>query len=103
MDQNEAANKAWEFLDSQRLVFKGFKQTYLQIFNQLYAIGYDEGNRVRCNKKTVIQMDRFGNVIEEFESIASAHRKTKVDNTGIVNCCKGKQNNAGGFYWRYKE
>ena len=42
--------------------------------------------------------------VAEFESTREAERRTGVEHTKIINCCKGKKNfkTAGGFVWKYK-
>jgi hypothetical protein len=102
MDQETATEKVWKLLEDQKLVILGLKHIYTDFFNQLYAIGYNEGSRSRSNKKSVIQMDKYGNVINVFDSIASANRKTKIDSGDIVKCCKSQKNSAGGFHWKYE-
>lgn len=38
---------------------------------------------------------------EIFKSISSASKKYGLSKSSIVNCCKGKQQTAGGFHWQY--
>ncbi len=52
--------------------------------------------------KSVLKLDLSGNVICEYGSIREAERDTKVNNTNIVNVCKGKSITAGGYKWKYK-
>ena len=61
-------------------------------------------NIIKCHekqKKNVIQLDDFGNIIAEYESIKQAEKETGVNNSKITMCCKGKRKHAGGFCWRY--
>lgn len=51
----------------------------------------------------VLQCDDDENVINEFESISQAQRKTSVSSTCIYKALKGKQKYAGGYLWKYKE
>ena len=51
----------------------------------------------------VLQCDDDENVINEFESISQAERKTSVSSTCIYKALKGKQKYAGGYLWKYKE
>ncbi len=53
--------------------------------------------------KPVIQHDLDGNFINEYKSIIEAERQTKIRNTNICACVKGKTRTAGGFIWKYKE
>ena len=38
---------------------------------------------------------------EIFESYSEASKKYKISVTPISNCCKGKQQTAGGYHWKY--
>lgn len=53
------------------------------------------------NHKSVIQYDLQMNKLNEFSTIAEAGRQLNIDNTSIVKCCKGQQNTAGGFIFKY--
>jgi hypothetical protein len=70
---------------------------YMQM---MYCIGFDE--RTKGNSKAVIQLDQYGNVLNEFESSAFASRLTGANESTIRACCKGRRNKAGGFHWKYK-
>jgi hypothetical protein len=50
----------------------------------------------------VIQYDKEGNPIQEWESTASAARALKIDASSITKCLKGKLKTCGGFKWSYK-
>jgi hypothetical protein len=52
--------------------------------------------------RDVVQIDKNGNIINEYSSLADASRKTKIEKNTIWLCCKGKKKSAGGFTWRYK-
>lgn len=53
-------------------------------------------------KKSVLQMDLKGNLINEFISINEASRKTGHRVSDISACCNNKQKTAFGFVWRFK-
>ena len=53
-------------------------------------------------KLPVIQYDKNNNIIDEFNSVRLASTKTGISRVSILYCCKGKQNSAGGYIWRYK-
>lgn len=71
--------------------------THKQNINHGDAI---ERIKQHSRKKAVVSIDDFGNK-EYFESQMDAERKTGVWHTNISKCCKGKQNKAGGYAWRY--
>jgi len=105
MDQEVTADKAWQYAKEQKLVFEGRRQEYIVLFNQLYAIGFDKGRKQSGynNKKKVIQMDKYGNIINEFESCIKAAISVGVDKTSISKACLGRTaSKIKGYYWRYK-
>ena len=51
--------------------------------------------------RPVIQFDTDGKEIARYDSITIASRETKTSYQGIQRCCKEKQNQSGGFIWRY--
>lgn len=60
------------------------------------------GAEHNCSK-SVIQYDKNGKIIKEWESIKIASNKTNVNYYSISNNCRGKQKSAGGFVWKFKE
>ncbi len=63
--------------------------------------------KMRCkknNKKTIVlQYTLDMSFIKEWKSITEAANEIGIRKTGIINCCKGRYSNSGGFIWRYKE
>lgn len=53
------------------------------------------------NSIAVIQYDLEGNFIKYWECIADVTRETKINNSHIGSCCKGKQKTCGGYIWKY--
>jgi hypothetical protein len=73
--------------------------------NILHA--YKTGLKVATSnhlKKKILQYDKRGNFIKEWESTKEIERKLKIYHSAISNCCKNKKhyNSAGGFVWKYK-
>lgn len=61
-------------------------------------------NAIKNGKKVnvpVLQIDRFGKVINKFESIREATRHLGLKNSHICDCCKGKRKTANGYIWKY--
>lgn len=58
-------------------------------------------NKLR-KTKAIIQCDKNGNYIREWESIIEASKTLNIPAPNIVNCCKGKCKIIGGFKWKYK-
>lgn len=57
--------------------------------------------RFEKNYSPVLQMDSYGNIIAEYNSIKEAQRKTGINNISAV--CRGERHKAGGYKWRYKK
>ena len=57
------------------------------------------------NSKPVVQLDKKGNFISEFESLREASRRTGIADENICRCCNHKPGrySAGGFIWIYKD
>lgn len=71
---------------------------------RLNSISSIENMRIgNTNKRPIIQYDLNMNYINEFDSINNAVRTLKYKSpSGIICCCKGKQNSCGGYIWKYK-
>jgi len=53
-------------------------------------------------RKPVLQFDLNMNLIKEWDFVLEASKKLKIRSCNIYNCCKGNQNTASGFVWKYK-
>lgn len=51
--------------------------------------------------KPVIQYDMLGNKIREWKSQKEAARYLGIRSENISRCCKGKNHQAGGYFWHY--
>ena len=51
----------------------------------------------------IIQYSKDGEFIKEWQSAVEVKRVLGINNSHIIQCCKGKRKSAGGFVWRYKE
>lgn len=56
--------------------------------------------RFEQNFSPVIQIDYWGNIIAEYDSIKDAQMQTGINNISAV--CRGERKKAGGFQWVYK-
>ena len=52
--------------------------------------------------KPIIQMDRQGNFLAEFDCTHEAERKLGISQGNIIMVLKGRRKTAGGFKWKYK-
>lgn len=56
-----------------------------------------------ANNKAVIQYDRQGNKIAEYNSLSDASRKTNINCGHICQCAQQNEKSAGGYIWRYAD
>lgn len=52
-------------------------------------------------KKKVAKYDKENNLLEIYESISEASRKTGIAITSISYCANGKRKTGGGFIWHF--
>ena len=52
-------------------------------------------------KKKVSKYDKENNLLEIYESISEASRKTGIAITSISYCANGKRKTGGGFIWHF--
>ena len=63
---------------------------------------YLRKQQIRKANKAVLQFDLDGNFIREYMSINEARRMTGINSSSIIRSCKGINNMAGNYIWRYK-
>ena len=71
--------------------------------SQIIGENYLQILETEKNNKTIVQMNKDGNVVREFYSfneICQAFNVPRADN--VINVLKGRQKSAYGFYWKYK-
>lgn len=68
--------------------------------NQKLSKTLRENNK---NKIKIIQMDRKGNILNEYESLMDASRSTNIPEPNICACCKGIYKQTHNFIFKYKE
>ncbi len=51
--------------------------------------------------RPIFQMDDDMNIIERFETVSEAVKKTGINSKSIRDAAKGVQKHAGSFVWRY--
>lgn len=83
---------------------KNNKVDNLEWCTRKYNMHYN-GLNMKRNSKKIIQYDRKGNFIKEWECIMEVQRQLGINNSNICQCCKniGKYKTAGGYIWRYKK
>ena len=53
-------------------------------------------------RKPIIQYDKNMNFIKDYNGICEAVKRTNIDKSSIIKCCKGKRKYAGDYIWKYK-
>jgi group I intron endonuclease len=53
------------------------------------------------NLKKIVQLDKDGLLIKEWEGIIVASRELSIYAQNISECCLGKRKTAGGFVWKF--
>lgn len=69
--------------------------------NALHAYKY--GSQKPFRAKKVLQYSKDGELVNEWNSIKEAGRKTGICSVGISRVCNSKKGSAGGFIWRFTE
>ena len=64
-------------------------------------INYGTHNE-RISRK-ILQYSKSGEFIREWQSAREVERLLGINNSNIIQCCKGKLKSSGGFIWKYKE
>lgn len=76
----------------------GFLWVYKRDYNPGDKVFYDHNGL-----RPVVQLDKLGNFITEYNTIKDASIRTGIHNSNITMCCQGDYNHAGGYIWIYKE
>ena len=77
-----------------------------RISTKLTGHSVSEETRIKIgekNSRSIIQLDKKGNVIAEFKSAVEAAKVLNLSRTGINNCCNGLSKSSGGFVWKHKD
>ena len=73
--------------------------------NNLYGNHYKNVSETQLNdpkkSKKILQYDLFGNLIKEWASAQEVQRQLKINNSNIIQNCRGNVKSAGGFVWKY--
>jgi len=56
----------------------------------------------RSNCRAVCSYNKHGDLLRKFLSIAEASRFYGINNSSILNACKGTNKSSGGYYWSYE-
>ena len=75
--------------------YLGYRWSYEKV-DKLPSIKY------KTNAIPVIQFDKDWKFIKEWKSALEINETLNIDQSSIGRCCKGKQETAGGYRWKYK-
>lgn len=59
------------------------------------------GSRLEKIRKKVLQFDKQGNLIQEWDSISRVNKAFKIKGSSISEVCKGKRKSCKGYIWKY--
>ena len=62
-----------------------------------------KGIAKESNRKAIVQLDKEGNIINEFIGLQQAQDDTSISIKSISNCLTGTSKSAGGYVWKYKQ
>lgn len=60
------------------------------------------GDRMKRQKKPVLQFDKNGDLVNRWESVSSASRGTGIRIGDISRCCNRRRMHAGGYCWKFE-
>lgn len=66
----------------------------------LHNLKYNSWN---CYKRPVVQYDKNGTRLKQYDSVSEAAKTVGVKVGNISKCCNGKGKSAGGFKWLYAD
>lgn len=62
---------------------------------------YKKGNKIPPNMKKIFQLNNEERILNIFNSITEAERKTGIKASNISKCCRNLREKAGGYKWKY--
>jgi len=98
------ADEAFSHLDKAKIEKERRKKISKSKIGKKSTVPFERASEFHSIRK-VVQLDKTGSVINEFNNPNEAARKVFNDlnkNTSIRNCCNGKIKTFGGFIWKYK-
>jgi len=60
-------------------------------------------SEVSGKKRSVLQYDKFGHFVKQWDRATVASEETKICLQNIIACCCGGRKSAGGYIWRYAD
>jgi group I intron endonuclease len=81
---------------------KKVQNTDYSSFQNKRVSNMDWESKAKKCMKPILQFEKNGTLVGEWESGKEAGESLKIHPTNISACCKGKAKSAGGFIWKYK-
>jgi group I intron endonuclease len=68
-----------------------------------YKFSNEIPNKTKIKFNYIVQLDKTGNIINEFINPTVAQKETGINSGSIWYCLNGKTKTSGGYIWKYKE
>ena len=85
---------------------KNCKANNLQWSNHVENTAYSNAKQTKATRKAkckkVCQFDKDYNLINIYDGVMDAERKTGMNPSNITRCCKHKKNSSAGYFWLYE-
>ena len=80
---------------------KRVDNTDYKAFQKQRVVNTDyKAKAIKC-EKSVLQFDKQGNFIKQWDSILKASIGVKGNTTNIGNCCRGILKSSSGYIWKF--
>lgn len=73
----------------------------LENIKHIYVNGLKRTGKYLYNARSVCQFTLDNELIAQYDTQTEASKRTKIAQSDISRCCRGKRNNAGGYIWKY--
>ncbi len=103
MEQHIAVKKMMLSIKVEEIIPKNLHPLVRDYLTQMYVVGWEQGRKELAahNKKQVGQFNQNGDLINVFDSVAEAAKKTRCKATGIYSAILKKSVSRQGWTWKY--
>jgi len=103
MKQDKVAGEVLLELMELGVVHDDHQEIVFERLQRVYAAGHNSGRQLRSNHRAVAQYSWKGELLDVFDSVQNAVRKTRLNKSNIANCARGRKgcDTCGGFRWQY--
>ena len=64
---------------------------------------YKRKHKNKYNRRVVCQLSLKGELIKEWDTVGQACGELGLDKSALLRCCKGKQQKAYWYMWKFKD